>query len=399
MSKFHITTTGVQPIDQVNVTTQSIQFSKPNRTIGSKSMRDQTKSYFRRRKKQNVKTSTVFDKWEEMNYQYNVSDIEVLDRFKNELWVSTSTSLPELINEVMTLEPYIQLAETKQEKSDWVTIRRLISTMNYSKGVGRNLKFYVREKGGNKILGLFELSSDFKNVGVRDRHIGWTLKDQNKRLIHTMVGSTIVSVQPFGYNFLGGKLISSLVLSQDVRDIYFKKYGDKIVGITTTSLYGNEGKKTQYDDIKGWTRLGETEGKTFIRPKPKLYSYWVKVLKRHDREYFEEITRKSRPKQQVISWIIKTVGINPLDVHHGYRRGTYFSSFYYNTKRFLRGETTDLGIELFSSSSQDMIKKWKKRSIQRIKSLHRQGKIKSDPTFYSWVIGSKWSVVKSTVKI
>lgn len=214
-----------------------------------------------------------------------------------------------------------------------------------------------------------------------------------------MIGSTMVSVQPFGYTFLGGNFISSLILSNEVRDIYFQKYGTKLVRITTTSLYGNEGKKTQYDDLKGWTRLGETEGKTFIKPKAKLYSYWVKVLKRHDREYYEKIARKSRDKQQVISWIIKTVGINPRDVQHGHRRGTYFSSFYSNTKKLLRGETSDVGVELFNSSSEDMIKKWKKGQFNVLNLFTDKGRLNQTPTFYSWIIGSKWSVVKSTVKI
>lgn len=66
-----------------------------------------------------------------------------------------------------------------------------------------------------RYLGIISLGSDFISVGGRDNHIGWKMEDRidNGRLKHTCMGSSIVPVQPLGYNYLGGKLISLMVCS------------------------------------------------------------------------------------------------------------------------------------------------------------------------------------------
>ena len=44
-------------------------------------------------------------------------------------------------------------------------------------------------------------------------------------LFHAVMGFVIVPSQPFGYNFLGGKLIATMVNSKVVRDEWKKIYG------------------------------------------------------------------------------------------------------------------------------------------------------------------------------
>jgi hypothetical protein len=280
----------------------------------------------------------------------------------------------------------------KNQIKEWVHLRRMISTMSSSKGVGRNIKFYVKDEVTNKVLGLVELSSDFGSLGVRDSFIGWshTNRFNDKKLGHTAVGSTIVSVQPFGHNFLGGKLMSMLLTSKVVRDEWFNRYGQKLAGITTTSLYGNNGKETQYDGMKQWTRLGETTGETLIKPNQKIYEKWTSWLKSNFANEYKKASNSSGPKQKIIQLLLSKLGFKSHEFMHGYRRGVYFSKFFTGTFEFLKGETLEVGEELFNSSVESLVNSWKKRAIRRFKTLFKRGEVKSTSTYYSSILEMTW---------
>jgi hypothetical protein len=78
------------------------------------------------------------------------------------------------------------------------------------------------------------------------------------------------------------------------------------------------------------------------------------------------------------------------DFHHGYKRGVYFSKFYQNSFEFLKGNTVEVGEEMFDSSVDSLVNSWKKRAIRRFKSLHKKGEIKKSNTFYSNIINLTW---------
>ena len=61
--------------------------------------------------------------------------------------------------------------------------------------------------------------------------------------------SSIVPVQPFGYNLLGGKLLACISTGEGVRECWKDKYKDTLVGNTTTSLYGDY---SMYNSIPIW---------------------------------------------------------------------------------------------------------------------------------------------------
>jgi hypothetical protein len=287
MSNFKSTSTGVNTIYTSTITKGTKSYvvsSTPVPTFNYDVEVTKLLTDLKDRKGVEVRTSTLYDKFEEINSTYNQNDFIYLSSLSNEIWQPTDVNNLELtINEINSLKPIV-VPIPKVNKSlitEWIHFRRMVSTMSYSKGIGRNIKFFIKDEFTGKILGIVELSSDFGSLKVRDNHIGWSKEDRYKKkmLGHTAVGSTIVSVQPFGFNFLGGKLMSMLLTSKVVRDEWENRYGQKLVGITTTSLYGNEGKDTQYDNMKQWIRLGETIGKTFIKPNQEIYNVWKKWLK------------------------------------------------------------------------------------------------------------------------
>jgi nucleoside-diphosphate-sugar epimerase len=98
----------------------------------------------------------------------------------------------------------------------------------------------VKDNKSGSYLGVICISSDFLDLTPRDEVIGWPreLKTQGGMINHTAIGSTIVPLQLLGFNYVGGKLLALLCLSDPVQQLWEKLYGDKLVSVTTTSLYG-----------------------------------------------------------------------------------------------------------------------------------------------------------------
>jgi len=181
----------------------------------------------------------------------------VIQEVKNNFW------LPDDPEEYLNLQPELIWTDGADIKSHtnakgseiWNALRTFLSTMKNNSNIGRNLNFLVRDKVTQKYLGVICMSSDFLDLTPRDEYIGWEREAKTQRMInHTCIGSTIVPIQPLGYNLVGGKLLALLCLSDTVEKTWEHQYKDKLVGVTTTSLYGKT--KTiplsQYDRLKNW---------------------------------------------------------------------------------------------------------------------------------------------------
>jgi hypothetical protein len=74
------------------------------------------------------------------------------------------------------------------------------------------------------------------------------------------MGFNIVPVQPFGYNYLGGKLLALLASSNELKRQFDSKYGTDLHYFETTSLYGTTKGVSMYDGLKPYIRhIGDTE--------------------------------------------------------------------------------------------------------------------------------------------
>jgi hypothetical protein len=74
------------------------------------------------------------------------------------------------------------------------------------------------------------------------------------------MGFVIVPAQPFGFNYLGGKLLALMCASHEVREICNKKYDMNLCFFETTSLYGSTKGMSQYDGLSPYIKYrGTTE--------------------------------------------------------------------------------------------------------------------------------------------
>lgn len=121
---------------------------------------------------------------------------------------------------------------------------------------GKMMNWVVREKNTSMVVGMIRFGSPTINSRPRNEWLGKPLDTMNAEVMKRfnescIMGFNIVPVQPFGFNYLGGKLLASICTSHDVREALNKKYDANICMFETTSLYGNaKGGVSMYSGMK-----------------------------------------------------------------------------------------------------------------------------------------------------
>lgn len=209
------------------------------------------------------------------------------------------------------------------------------------------------------------------------------------KLNNTSVVSSIVPVQPFGFNFLGGKLLACMSTSDYIRKCWKQRYNDNLIGITTTSLYGDY---SMYNSIPLWKKLGHSKGNMLIKPDAEIYSHWCDFLKKHyPKEYSGCISTdkkstnpKTSPKQNIIDLMFRVLGIKQSNYKNEFNRGVYFSSFYDNGREFLTDKIKEKDLVLNDKFKSDdwYLDWWKTKAIKRYSKLHSDNKLNKDMLWY-----------------
>ena len=355
-----------------------------------------------------VEEQTLYKKWQEWNSDLasSMKKKASLALHYDSLWMPTDIyNKEQTIKEIEDIDPYVEIVDDPKESTRWTEIRKLIHTMSFDANPGRNVKIYVKDRVSGKILGLVSLGSDVTSLGVRDTYIGWTRDNKYKdgRLNHTTIATTIVCTQPLGYNFLGGKLVACMATSPEVRKHWKDKYGQTLIAVGTTSLYGIH---SQYNGIPHFKTLGESAGKVATKPDDSVYEVWHHWMKENKAEEYARQTAEKEGvdgpatgvKQKIINMIFKEVGIKASHYQHGFKRGVYFAQMYDNGNEFLRNEITEDQLVMkdkFVEGDEYTMKWWKPKAIRRYTTLFDEGRIKDESLFYIDIIGMSWEDAKA----
>lgn len=150
----------------------------------------------------------------------------------------------------------------------WETLLNITSSHINISPVGRQLRLAVKEKNTDKFVGFLRLGSPVINMKPRNEMLDQVFTQQpewSKRFNDSsMMGFVIVPSQPFGYNYLGGKLLAAICTSHEVREIVNKKYNMNMCLFETTSLYGSSKTVSQYDGMKPYIRYKGLTDSDFI---------------------------------------------------------------------------------------------------------------------------------------
>lgn len=312
--------------------------------------------------------------------EFQQNPLENTSSLKSLLWMPLDIQCEKTtITQIDEIEPIIELVENTKQFDD---IRRLIHSFEWVSSPGRLMRLYVKDKPTDKILGILTIASDMSTIGCRDEWIGWdnNMKMNMGKLKHTSIASSIVPTQPFGFNMLGGKLIACMATSNTIRNLWEERYGDELIGMTTTSLFGSF---SMYNNIPIWKKMGSSKGKVLLKPDKEIYSFWNNWLKENHQEKYRELVSQSSPKQKVLSEIYRMLGLKISDNYVNQSRGVYFSSFYKNTRDFLSNQIEIDELEIDERFTIDyIINWWKPKAINRYRKLLKTNKFKCKDLWY-----------------
>lgn len=343
---------------------------------------------------------TLYKKWKEVQNYPNLLDKSAV--LKARIWTPRDITDKEKTSEdISALQPEIIPVPSDDKKllEEWLILRVFIHTMEFEQNPGRFLRFLIRDKVTQQYLGVASIGSDIITVSCRDKWIGWTEKNklEDGRLRNSAIATTIVATQPFGYNFLGGKLVAALMTDPVVRQTWQDLYNEPLVGLTTTSLYG---KHSMYQRIPYWKELGETAGKVMLKPDDKVYEVWNHWLQENKAEEYLKKTigpggkPASGVKQKIIVMIMQELGLKQAKYTHGFQRGVYYAPFYENTREYLRGEIGEKDLIPNKKLDRNPVEWWLPKASARYETLHKENRLKDGILYYNDIVDVPWEEVK-----
>ena len=259
---------------------------------------------------------------------------------------------------------------------------------------GKSLKWIVQETNTNKTVGFIRFGSPTINSKPRNDWLGAT-PELGRFNRHAIMGFIIVPTQPFGFNYLGGKLLAMLCCSHQAREMLNNKYDSDICLFETTSLYGSTKSSSQYDGLKPYMRY---KGLTQSDFTPLLHddifhdlNKWF-IARNGDKMLVKEdaSSRKLKTQTKMISIIKKSIKSSSkltefVSAIKGAKDLTEQKRFYMSTYGFSNSREVILGTQdtLVKAENYDrfnvdsIVDWWKRKAARRYESLQNLGRLRT----------------------
>ena len=272
----------------------------------------------------------------------------------------------------------------------YVNLLKAVSSHNNESNIpGRELRWMVFEKKTQKVVGFIRFGSP--TINSKPRNV-WLGKQPDLRIFnrHAVMGFVIVPSQPFGYNYLGGKLLALLCCSHFAREKLNEVFEKDIALFETTSLYGSTTDSSQYDGLKPFMRYkGLTESKflpllhddifhklhnrfTLLNNNTPLTDNKASSKKMKRQTKMISIIRNSLQNQEKLSEFNSVIG-NAFELTQ--KKRFYTSEYgYQNVRQVLLGEEEKLvrGPNWDKFELENIISWWKKKATKRYEKLKQE---------------------------
>ena len=205
------------PVEYVEKQWTQWQAENPSETfehIDEASMKEKLIKDLTYASQMDVREYTLYQKWCEVKERYPTHTVSTLfgeeemmvypEQEKLIKQVKSNFWMPNEPDDYEKLKPVLRLSNGDLAET-WNAIRTFSSTMKNNSNIGRNLFYTIVDEPTGKYLGVICISSDFLDLTPRDNAIGWSrdVKTQQGMINHTAIGSTIVPLQPLGFNYMG----------------------------------------------------------------------------------------------------------------------------------------------------------------------------------------------------
>jgi len=250
--------------------------------------------------------------------------------------------------------PRLELIEADTWQSDLFRLATLSWSVPVSAGFGRRLRYLVWDDANEKLMGLIALGDPVFNLKARDDLIGWDSQDRGKRLVNIMDAYVLGAIPPYN-QLLGGKLVSCLIRSREVRADFAQKYADtrgiisgkrkkaQLVMVTTSSSLGRSSiyNRLKLADRDYFTPIGFTGGWGHFHVPDSLFASLRDYLRDAEHKYVDGHKFGQGP-----NWRLRTIraafdalGFDADMLRHGIKREVYVCNLAVNAAKVLRGES------------------------------------------------------------
>ena len=258
-------------------------------------------------------------------------------------------------------------------------------------------RWLIEETNSGKYVGMIRMGSPTTYSKPRNDLLGEVaeLKHLNQRMV---MGFNIVPTQPFGYNYLGGKLLSLLCCSHEMKRQFDEKYGTDLAFFETTSLYGSSKASSQYDGLKPYIKyIGLSISDLVPLIQGELYEHLCDYFKaRNNNEHLVPLTASSRKRKMQTKWVAevkkamkeypdeKTDFMNTIDYAKGLteRKRTFSCNYgYQNSKEVILGKEDTLipdPINFHKYELNTLIEYWRKKATKRYNKLKEEGRLRTE---------------------
>ena len=241
---------------------------------------------------------------------------------------------------------------------------------------GRTHKWIVTETNTDKVVGVVRFGSPTINSKPRNDYFGKVLplSDINA---HFVMGFNIVPTQPFGFNYLGGKLLALMASSSLLKTQFDEKYGTDLKYFETTSLYGTTKGVSMYDGLKPFLRhIGDTESNflpLFHDDEFRDFFWWF-----NDRNGGERLIAadKSSKKLKIQTKMISIIRKSLVDEDKlkQFNECIDHAKSLTEKKRYYFGK--------FEHTPEEAIVWWKKKATKRYEKLKSEGRLRREPEIW-----------------
>jgi hypothetical protein len=256
--------------------------------------------------------------------------------------------------EPTSIKPRLELIESGTWQSDLFRLATLSWSVPVSAGFGRRLRYLVWDEQNGKLIGVIALGDPVFNLKARDDLIGWNAKDRARRLVGIMDAYVLGALPPYN-QLLGGKLVSCLIRTREVRNDFAAKYAStrgiisgkkkkaQLVMVTTSSSLGRSSiyNRLKLDGREYFAPIGFTGGWGHFHVPDSLFGSLRDYLRAAEHAYVDGHKFGQGP-----NWRLRTIraafdalGFDADMLRHGIQRELFACHVATNAEKVLRGES------------------------------------------------------------
>jgi hypothetical protein len=242
---------------------------------------------------------------------------------------------------------------TTEQQHNLFRVARLLWSIPFSKGFGRRLRFLIMDEANGKLIGLLALQSPPLSFPARDRLFRYPHGKKTELVNQTMDIQTLGAVPPYN-RLLGGKLVALAAASNEVRQVYRRKYSGRttvmekrilpphLVALTTTSAFGRSSlyNRLTYNGTVIAESLGYTEGYgTFHLME--LYPLFREFLENQGISTRGGFGTGPRRKWQTMVRALEQLGFSSDFLRHGVKREVFLFRLVDNLEAYMEGREAE----------------------------------------------------------